>query len=297
MEWEFFWSCQIFTIHSWDQWQNVQTLHLWGHGTPTPLTGGMFWGRSDDYSLFSGHPKERRHDEPKDPRSITKHHCWPPLKGRIVGCHLASPSQPKPRLKIILPRIQVLPCFQVRLYQWEELAFGMSQWMEATTLWRSWGPLGPFAGMVSSGPPDAQNFLWAPASVPCLDIGYSVFNFLGIHSSIPLTSEGALCLRKLLFHHHLFLMVPFLKYSFILNTKNLGIYRHLDLLVESDPCQSHTHSPSALKFLRLLQTLPPGCCCGGFSEPIPRTGCGSWGINHLGSNWPSAGDEREMEGE
>lgn len=135
--------------------------------TPTPLTGGMFWGRSDDYSLFSGYPKERRHDEPKDSRSITKHHCWPHLKGWIVCCHLASPSQPKPRLKIILPRMQVLPCFQGRLYQWEELAFGMSQGMEATTRRRSWGPLGPSAGVVSSGPTWCTEL---PASVPCLDV-------------------------------------------------------------------------------------------------------------------------------
>lgn len=172
--------------------------------TPSPLTGGMFWGRSDDYSLFSGYPKERRHDGPRDPRSITKHHCWPHLKGWIVCCPLASPSQPKPRLKIILPRMQVLPCFQGRLYQWEELAFGMSQWMEATTLWRLWGPLGPFAGMVSSGPPDAQNFL-------PLCHAWIVGIHLGIHSSIPLTFEGALCLWKLLFHHYVFFDGSFFK--------------------------------------------------------------------------------------
>lgn len=93
-------------------------------------------------------------------------------------------------------------------------------------------------------------------------------------------------------------MVPFLKYSCILNTKNLGIYRHLDLLVGSDPPPTPARAtPTALQHLNswgYCKLSPWGCGCGCFSEPIPGTGCDSWGINHLGSNWPSAGTTLRM---
>lgn len=93
-----------------------------------------------------------------------------------------------------------------------------------------------------------------------------------------------------------FLMVPFLKYSFILNTKNPGIYRHLDLLVGSEPPPhppTATATPTALQHLNSSGYLRVwGCGC--FSEPIPGTGCDSWGINHLGSNRPSAGTTLRM---
>lgn len=58
--------------------QNIRSVRSW---IPVLLVGAMFWRRSSDQSIFYGSLKERRHDEPKDHRNVTKHHCCLHRKG------------------------------------------------------------------------------------------------------------------------------------------------------------------------------------------------------------------------